>query len=132
MNSGIYVPELKTYTPLESYASIDDCISIMNRGIEITFPQQTKNEITEKDFLFINRFGNRLSSQSVRNMIKKGTIEQFLEESEFGSYIFQDDNITYEITTTNNTFYNVSISKIDLGECEYILKDIYEIDEKKI
>jgi ribosomal protein RSM22 (predicted rRNA methylase) len=65
MNSGIYVPELKTYTPLESYASIDDCISIMNRGIEITFPQQTKNEITEKieDIL--------LEYEELRNKVKK-------------------------------------------------------------
>lgn len=65
MNSGIYVPELKTYTPLESYASIDDCISIMNRGIEITFPQQSKNEITEKieDIL--------LEYEELRNKVKK-------------------------------------------------------------
>ena len=65
MSSGIYVPELKTYTPLESYASIDDCISIMNRGIEITFPQQTKNEITEKieDIL--------LEYEELRNKVKK-------------------------------------------------------------
>ena len=48
MTPGIYVPELQTYTPLESYASIDECISILNRGIEIEFPQQEKNEITEK------------------------------------------------------------------------------------
>ena len=48
MESGIYVPELTTYTPLECYTSIDNCIAIMNRGVEIEFPQQEKNEITKK------------------------------------------------------------------------------------
>lgn len=54
MTPGIYVPELQTYTPLESYASIDECIAILNRGVEIDFPQQEKNEISEKieDILF--------------------------------------------------------------------------------
>lgn len=45
---GIYVPELQTYTPLECYTSIEDCISILNRGVKINFPKQEKNEIYEK------------------------------------------------------------------------------------
>lgn len=48
IESGIYVPELQTYTPLQCYASVDQCIAIMNRGVKIEFLQQTKNEITEK------------------------------------------------------------------------------------
>ena len=48
MQSGIYIPELQTYTPLVSYASLDEAISIMNRGIKVDFPQQEKREISEK------------------------------------------------------------------------------------
>ena len=65
MSSGIYIPELHTYTPLESYAKVDDCIAIMNRGIEITFPQQEKNEITEKIEDII------LEYEEMRNKVKK-------------------------------------------------------------
>ena len=32
---------------------------------------------------------------------------------------------------TNNPVYSLSISKIDLGDCENLLKDIYDIDDNK-
>lgn len=46
MESGIYIPELSTYTPLESFASIDEVIAILNRGVEVKFPDQENREIT--------------------------------------------------------------------------------------
>ena len=47
---GTFVPELSTYTPLETYASISQVISIMNRtGIAIEFPKQSsEREISKK------------------------------------------------------------------------------------
>jgi chromosome segregation ATPase len=48
MTPGYYIPELQTYTPLKSYASIEEVINIMNRGIAVEFPQQEKKEISEK------------------------------------------------------------------------------------
>jgi hypothetical protein len=49
LNNGIYIPELNTYTPLETYASVNQAISIMNRGITVDFPQQSaKKEISLK------------------------------------------------------------------------------------
>lgn len=48
MTPGFYIPELSTYTPLKCYASIEKVITIMNRGIKVEFPQQEKNEISEK------------------------------------------------------------------------------------
>lgn len=39
---GTYIPELKTYVPLESYASVAEIIQIMNRGIYVEFPKQSK------------------------------------------------------------------------------------------
>jgi hypothetical protein len=48
MVPGIYIPELKTYTPLECFASIEKIISMLNRGIVVDFPQQKHREISEK------------------------------------------------------------------------------------
>ena len=45
---GLYLPELETYTPCKSYASIEQVITIMNRGIAVEFPNQEKKEISEK------------------------------------------------------------------------------------
>ena len=53
-------------------------IQICNRNVQSLMQKYYllyQNEITEKDYIFINRFGNRLSSQSVRNMIKKCAFE---------------------------------------------------------
>lgn len=49
-NPGTFIPELSTRTPLESYASINQVISIMNRtGLSIEFPKQSENrEISKK------------------------------------------------------------------------------------
>ena len=45
--------------------------------------------------------------------------------------MLQEDNITYHITTTNKNIYNINASRVDLGECENELKDIYDIDDNK-
>ena len=67
----------------------------------------------------------------VRNLIKNGTIYRLLNESVTGTFFFEEDNITYQVSMTNNQAYNLSTSKIDLGECENLLKDIYDIDDYK-
>lgn len=49
LDPGIWLPELETYTPVISYASIDKIISMLNRGIEVTFPDQSdQQEISKK------------------------------------------------------------------------------------
>lgn len=48
LTPGIYVPELSTYTPLQTFASIENIITILNRGIKIEFPQQKNREISER------------------------------------------------------------------------------------
>ena len=105
-------PFLNTLTKecLTSCSGLDINICINTHKIKYTFEE------------FLNE---------IRNMIKNDTINTILEESENGKFIIQNDNITYEVTYTNNTLFNISLSKIDLGECEYILKDIYDIDEEK-
>lgn len=48
---GLEIPELNTKVPLESYASIAQIISIMNRGtgVDIQFPKEsTEHEISKK------------------------------------------------------------------------------------
>ena len=41
----------------------------------------------------------------------------------------EDNNIIYEITTSNNNNSNNNISTINLGNCENILKNIYNINK---
>ncbi len=49
LQPGFYLPEFSTYTPFESYASIEEVINIMNRGIPVEFPKQSKErEISKK------------------------------------------------------------------------------------
>ena len=67
----------------------------------------------------------------IRNLIKNGTIYRILNESNTSNFIFEEDNITYHVTMTNNRVYNLSVSKVDLGICGDILKDIYDIDDDK-
>lgn len=46
---GVEIPELNTKIPVESYASIAQVISIMNRGLIINFPKESENkEISKK------------------------------------------------------------------------------------
>ena len=67
----------------------------------------------------------------IRNLIKNGTIYRILNESNTGNFIFEEDNITYHVTMAHNRVYNLSVSKVDLGICGDILKDIYDIDDEK-
>lgn len=46
---GIWLPELETYTPVSSYASVENVISMLNRGIIVNFPtQSSQGEISNK------------------------------------------------------------------------------------
>ena len=44
------------------------------------------------------------------------------------SLILEEKDVFYEITSTNCTPTDNRISRINLGECEYVLKDYYSID----
>lgn len=47
--AGTWIPELNTYAPVETYASVDQVCSILNRGISIDFPKQSsEKELTRK------------------------------------------------------------------------------------
>jgi len=47
------------------------------------------------------------------------------------SIILEEKDFFYEITSTNTTTSDPRISRIDLGECETVLKDYYEIDKEE-
>ena len=58
-----------------------------------------------------------------------GSINKLLNK-EKESILIEDDNIKYEIITTNNDYNeNKNISIVKLGECENKLKKYYKIDE---
>ena len=67
----------------------------------------------------------------IRNIIKNGSIYRILNESDTSTFFFEEDNITYYVSMTNNPFNNISMSKIDLSNCENALKEIYDIDENR-
>lgn len=46
--AGVYIPEMKTYIPLEAYTSIHNVISILNRNISVTFPNESNNHEISK------------------------------------------------------------------------------------
>ena len=45
--------------------------------------------------------------------------------------VIEEDNIIYEITSTNTTYHDPKISVINLGECEQVLKQYYGIRENE-
>ena len=115
MTPGFYIPELKTYTPLVSYASIEQVITIMNRGIKVDFPKQEKREISEKieDILLEyeekkrslkEKFGGDVGSnvdkaldtiQEIND--SKITKEEKLEEEE--NHIFEYDDVINRVVS---------------------------------
>ena len=106
---GTFVPELSTYTPLETYASISQVISIMNRtGIAIEFPKQSsEREISKKIEDLLLDYNNK-----VRAAEDKG-------------YFVESD-----INNALNTIQYINDSKITEDEIkEEIEKHIFEYDD---
>ena len=100
---------------LTEYNSIDS-YNIINEG------KKNYNEII-KD----------IRNNNIENIITDSLIENIIKQKK--DLIIKDDenNVIYQITTTenqNNTNTN-NISRIILGECEGILKDVYNIDENE-
>lgn len=102
LEPGVYVPELSTYTPLECYASIDQAITILNRGVEVEFPAQEGREIS----IFIEDL--LLSYEEKKQSIKK-------HYGEIGT----------NVTTALETIQSINDSKITPEEEK-------EYDESKI
>ena len=67
----------------------------------------------------------------IKNAILKGNFKfNSIISGESNSLLIKDENIAYEITSTNdNNDENNNSSAINLGNCENILKDVYDIDE---
>lgn len=106
---GTFVPELSTYTPLETYASISQVISIMNRtGIAIEFPKQSsEREISKKIEDLLLDYNNKV------------------KEAEDKGYFVEGD-----ISNALNTIQYINDSKITEDEIkEEIEKHIFEYDD---
>ena len=89
--------------------------------------------------LYIADEKNTLSKDDIRKLIREDIINHNLDTiienviKEKQDKFIEEDNALYQITTSdnqnNNTYTNVSTIK--LGECEKILKKIYNIDENE-
>jgi len=71
--------------------------------------------------------------ENIRNDIVNGSLNSIISDILAGKedYIIKDDNLIYQITSTDNQQNNENnnISTIILGECEKILKKKYNISE---
>ena len=106
---GTFVPELSTYTPLETYASISQVISIMNRtGIAIEFPKQSsEREISKKIEDLLLDYNNKVRAAEDKGYFVEGDISNAL-----------------------NTIQYINDSKITEDEIkEEIEKHIFEYDD---
>ena len=69
-------------------------------------------------------FQEGIADGSFNDVIKDIIIEE-------KDYTISNDDIMYQISTTNNQkITKKNISTVDIGECEIILKDKYGIDEE--
>ena len=65
---------------------------------------------------------------NLKDGILGGSFDNILEKDS-SDYIMEIDNITYQITTSDNKKSNQNnISSISLGKCEQILKEKYNIN----
>jgi len=108
LQPGFYLPEFSTYTPFESYASIEEAINIMNRGIPVEFPQQSKE---------------REISKKVEDLLLDYAEKQEQLKKKFG-------NVGTNIETALDTIQEINDSKITKEE-EIIEKNnhIFDMDD---
>ena len=83
---------------------------------------------------YTNYAGDRINE--VQDMILSDFKDDIVDEFNYSfitfenhSLVYIEKNIIYEITSTNLTTQDNRTTTIDLGECEYILKDYYGIDD---
>lgn len=111
---GTFIPELSTYTPLETYASISQAISIMNRtGIAIEFPKQSaEREISKKIEDLLLDYNNKVKEAEDKGYFVESNIDnalntiQYINDStvseeekkeEIEKHIFEYDDIILRI-----------------------------------
>ena len=71
---GIYIPEVKGYTPIRCYIPIEKVITIMNRGIYVEFPNQSdQREISLKIEDIIHDYNLLKEEASKKKGVEVGT-----------------------------------------------------------
>jgi hypothetical protein len=113
LQPGLYLPEFSTYTPFESYASIEEVINIMNRGIPVDFPQQSKEreisrkvedlllDYAEKQEELKKKYGNvGTNIETALDTIQEINDSKITKEEEIieqNNHIFNMDDVTQRI-----------------------------------
>ena len=122
-SSGSYCnascPFEKPFEMVETQYCLSNC-TIMDRYNKLCFTNYDGNRNSEVQDMVLSDF-------------KADIIDTFdytiINESH--NIIHEEKNVIYEITSTNCTFQDLRTTTIDLGECEYILKDYYGFDANK-
>lgn len=140
---GVEIPELHSRIPIESYASIAQIISIMNRGLDIDFPKESEeHEISKKieDIMIEYKAKSELAQE--KGYLVENTIETALDtiqnknntsltekeaEEEFSRHIFTYQDILERI------YNNLHGSELDhIFETDDYKKGVDRIQEAKI
>ena len=96
--------------------------TIFNEEKGICEINSTKSTSESNDFMITN-FKERITDGSFNNIINN-----IIEEGK--DYIIPSENILYQMTTSDNQKNSQkNVSTIDLGDCEKILKEKYDIEE---
>lgn len=120
---GIYIPEVKGYTPIRCYIPIEKVITIMNRGIYVEFPNQSdQREISLKIEDIIHDYNLVKEEASKKKGVEVGTnIDNALD-------VIQDINETTKTKEVRNA-EKESESIFDYSEqTERIVKNLSNTD----
>ena len=78
----------------------------------------------------MNNGANKDDVQAViRNGLMSGQIDSYVENAINEVFLLEDDDVKYEITTTNDNNVSKNVSFVKLGGCEDQLRQYYNISE---
>ncbi len=115
-NPGTFIPELSTRTPLETYASINQVISIMNRtGLSIQFPKQSEErEISKKIEDLLLEYKEKCEIAESKGYIVENDVETALDTIQY----INDSQMTKEELEEESNSH--------IFDCSKLAKRIYE------
>src|SRR5574344_389778 len=136
---GVYIPELKGYPPIRTYCSIENVITIMNRGITVEFPNQSeKKEVSKKIEDIMLDYEERKQIIREKRGIEVGTnINQAMDliQNMNDSTLVKGKLDTAKTDRADKVFdYSVQTEKIykDLSNTEFMAKVLNDDDPKNL
>ena len=125
--------------PREDNPNLCKVICPFDKPFEIIITQTCVSSCTimeRKDKLCVTNYeGNKTVSQLI-NVVQSDIIDDitktfnYSEVTDNETILIEENGTIYEIISTKNKNKNSNTSSIELGKCEYTLKDYYKIDKE--